>query len=455
MALTAADSLQSTVHMSKRAREPLPHGYAAVRLEGVGVTFEKKSKELVDGIARWYRAQLRQEEVPDKMMFDSLNGLEELWHPKKRRRRLSDEKAEHIVRSALSGNVNPQARPDKGLLKSGFGVMSHLRGTKIALEFSELARDVLQELTGRQVFFEGAQHLLLRPSDGKLGPHVDQMSILQIHTEIREMLSTTDDDANAAGRWLSKFGCQTLVHVLGAGPNDAGGHTMTLSNLTPPNYYLLLCMMLYANPVVPREKLPALDVAGGPVFFDFKCTHFLRELNRLLTCVTGGLQDEWLSTLSDDDRSVLTRCTPGNIGPVRICPDTEGPYLATWLVGWPHWVATGPPMRLTVNPRLGLVRTQAGQANVRRSFVRVWRLLQGGQSAEDVRRDKAPFEAGRVHKNPENEVSVAAVLLLPACSSGCRWTTLNSFASVTLHSRRSHSSSPSWTTRAELVQRRT
>jgi hypothetical protein len=382
--------------MSKRsfenAQHPLQNGSVAEPLDVPRASVDEWLVCFVRGTGKWFSAQLAaQGEDSDNLRFSTVHELCLIYDVKQRKVTFIETDCDKI-RRAMSGNVNPQGRPDKGLLLSGFGVASHLRGSEACFWSMHSACDAFERATGQPGFCDGGAHLIMKPPVGKLSPHVDTFSVAKLLNETRRI--------GCAEEWVQLHGVQTLAHLAGAGPSEKGGHTTTLSNLTVPNFHLMLTMVIYEHPMVPGKI--DVETAGGPIFVRFNCSVWLKELNRLLECVVNSKADAWLDALPEFEKVALQRCTPGVIASVPICTQKEGPYLAVWLKGWPHWVTKGDRLRFTINLHLSPVKTEEGQANLRRCYQRVLALQEG--RGDEVREDRQPFEQGRVHQHPENEV---------------------------------------------------
>jgi hypothetical protein len=167
--------------------------------------------------------------------------------------------------------------------------------------------------------------------------------------------------------------------------------------------------------------MPWEQSAGGPIFgawYDSnpKRSGLVRALNGVLRELEGrgegGERDRaWLARIRlahPECWKLLQRCaeTPEatEVQVARICPSKPtGPYLAVWLLGFPHGATvTGPKSRLSVNLNLRVGFDQVGADARKRGVKRAILLLRGELDA--VRADSAPFQGGIVHKGTAVEL---------------------------------------------------
>jgi hypothetical protein len=87
----------------------------------------------------------------------------------------------------------------------------------------------------------------------------------------------------------------------------------------------------------------------------------------------------------------------------KMCPTICAPYLATWLLGYPHGsTPTGPVSRLTINLSMQRGYNQPGSRKRRRGCERALNLVT--DNLAPVLADREPYEGGIVHRSTPIEV---------------------------------------------------
>jgi hypothetical protein len=394
------------------------HGCAAQRLAGYPPeAAEAAFAQLLIALSAWYEHHLaialQVAQPPRHMCFSTEAHLAELLDSKWRKNNLSAVESK-AVRRAFDGNGNSQFQPWLGWRFSGFGITNHMRGLACALESFEPASQALADLLQcpvDEITTGGMPHPLLKPpsgTEGMLKPHVDG------GVTLRTIWGWTADTDPAD--WAYRHGVQTLVHLRGAGPQDTGGHTIGLRGLTVHRYYVLLAMLCPEHPHPEAPAIPFDETDGGPIFGAFfnprSDSPFLLALNRVLAAIerdapADAADRAWIASLPPEVDAKIARCraSPSTRRVVRgrICPDAPGPYLAVWLLGFPHGsTPAGTRARLTINLNLRRGSSDAGTRKRKRGCQRTLNLLAGDLAA--VRADTAVYEGGRVHLRPGTEV---------------------------------------------------
>lgn len=192
-------------------------------------------------------------------------------------------------------------------------------------------------------------------------------------------------------------------------------------------YHVLLSMLCPDHRHPDAPEVPFDTTTGGPIFGPFiemasgrrntAASKLLQALNGVLRelerqTLPGTAADvEWLRFMHDNHPAsyqlMRDRCASGEgvVAAQPICPAAAGPYIAVWLVGFPHAAAvTGAKARLSVNMNLSLRSSARGLSNRQRGVRRTRHLIKGEMEA--VRADRQPFEGGIVHKCTEVEIEL-------------------------------------------------
>jgi hypothetical protein len=398
------------------------HGFDARVIDYAANRAEDDFQAFLASLASWYRHHLcvaLGEDAEDiikahpELLFTTEAHLAKLLDAGWRKKHVSKELSK-AVRAGFDGNGNAQFHPWKGWRFSGFGITNHMRGLACAFDAHEPAARVLADVLGcprSEITVAGMPHPLVKPpsrNQGLLKPHVDGGVTLRT---IQRWAAETE----SAAAWARCHGVQNLVHLRGATFDDSGGHTIGLCGLSVVRYYVLLSMLCpdHPHPAAPEVAFDSTD--GGPIFAAFfdhrKESPFLKQLNHVLAHVENGTPNaaaaEWLASLPGPVRDKVARCraSPQNVRVqvARMCPTTCAPYLATWLLGYPHGsTPTGPVSRLTINLSMQRGYNQTGSRKRRRGCERALNLVADNFAA--VVADKDPYEGGIVHRNPAIEV---------------------------------------------------
>jgi len=408
----------------------LRHNYIASRVHGLSETdAENFFNQYLHCLGNWYNHQLAiscaSKEIdpsPRALHFHTELELKNLLDCNWRKKHLTPEQSK-AVRAAFDGNRNSQFQPWAGLRMSGFGITNHMRFLKINFSYEEFVRTTLAsilQLPVDQITCGGIPHPIIKPpgKGANLPIHVDGGVPL---ATLLEWTRTSPD----ADSWARDHGVQTLFHFRGATMNDKSGHTMGLDHLTVDRYMVLLEMLnpIHIHPHSPVIPFSTITDSAGPIFleiFDLVSKknqrkpsigqQFLTALNQVLNHIEHGLPDSWVNTLPENlQTEMYSRCAiplpPLEAG--RICPtDSVGPYLAVWLLGFPHGATpAGDRSRVTINMDLDLITNDSvhpqRSANRTRGCKRAREIITG-TLPENERKTK-PFEGGIVHKGTETE----------------------------------------------------
>lgn len=400
------------------------HGFDARVIDYAPERAEADFQAFLAALALWYRHHLcvalgddAEDIIKDhpELLFATEAHLAELLDADWRKKHVSKDFSK-AIRAGFDGNGNAQFQPWKGWRFSGFGITNHLRGLDCALSAHEPAARVLANVLGchrSEITVAGMPHPLVKPPSRKQGllkPHVDGGVTLRT-------IQSWAADTESAADWTRRHGVQNLVHLRGATVDDSGGHTIGLCGLSVVRYYVLLSMMCpdYPHPAAPEVAFDSTD--GGPIFAAFfdhrRESPFLKQFNRVLAHVENGTHDavaaNWIASLPEGVRNKVARCraSPENVKVqvARMCPPTCAPYLATWLLGYPHGsTPTGPVSRLTINLSMQRGYNQLGSRKRRRGCERALNLVSDNFLA--VAADKDPYEGGIVHRDTSIELKI-------------------------------------------------
>ena len=210
------------------------------------------------------------------------------------------------------GNQGAAQGSPRAWMLDGFGLWAHLV-PDIGLPIVILAMNILRELGLQPGMPEHFPHIIYKPPGGAaLGTHHDQMSPMELLSNLEIHLATTD---GSTLEWVKKHGCQMLAHLDGGkGEND--GATYTIGPMTPAKLYVCL-----------------------KAFSDGKLTDSDHE--HWNSQPRGKINLNWENHI-DEFNAILGKNHMDPIGKIPAAPGVADTYvnetghLLLWPVGWPH-----------------------------------------------------------------------------------------------------------------------
>jgi hypothetical protein len=379
---------------------------------------DKFEDQLLVGATKWFQSYIPDEYKKLKTYdLTDRKTLQNIFDLKWKKDNLSPDE-QKILRKAIDGGGNAQFQPYKGWRKSGFGIWSHIRGSKFI--YKEVLPNVLEVYSTvykGSIKSKSIPHIIYKPPskiDGKLEAHNDHGTWNDMYTRCLQ--------CDTVEKWVINYGIQSLVHIKGARKKDGGQTTI----LGPMDTHIYLIILQLIHPKTPHPSLPIPKngwndewiQASGPKFFKWYNPNVLKIINRILTIlkfdkdVTDKNDKKWINLIKDNDyfEMISKRAKLSNfeksrgIKKIKMLPDKDfdSSYLILWPAGFIHGSdSTGITPRLTVTIPYS---SNGDKIKSKRAVKRLENLSKG--NLKEVLKDKEPYEGGIVHKSTKTEVEI-------------------------------------------------
>jgi len=373
-------------------------------------------KQLLVGANEWFHSYIDEEKYPNLKNYNltNLKTLEELFDSIWRKNHLSSDENK-AVRNALDGGGNAQFQPYKGWRKSGFGIWSHIRGSKfIYTDVMPEVYKIYSKIYNGPIKIYSIPHLIFKPplkKGGELDSHNDGGSWNDMYTRCLQ--------CETLEKWVTNYGIQTLLHIKGARIKD-GGQTTLLGPLDT-HTYLIILQMIHPKTIHPDMQSPKDGwenqwfTSSGPKFYGWYNLNTLKIINRVVKMLKENVDpitenDKiWVSLLKKYSyyELISNRAKQSKyqkIQKIKMLPSEN--VDSSYLVAWPNGFIHGSePTGLT--PRLTLTIPYSSEENIektKRALKRLENLASGNM--KEVLKDTNPYENGIVHQSTKTEVEI-------------------------------------------------